>query len=65
MEAAPEGSDERRHARMQLCEHARNAFKQGASFDGWQERESQALLDAVTQRDLDAIFALTWKKRRR
>jgi len=49
---------------MQLCENARNAFKQGVSFDTWQNRESQTLLDAVTERDLNAIFYMVWKKRR-
>jgi hypothetical protein len=65
MEPAPEGSDERRWARMALHEHARNAFKQGASFDGWLEREHQPLIDAVTERDLEAIFQLVWKPKKR
>lgn len=65
MEPAAEGSDERKHARAVLMEHARNAHAQGASFDGWQDRESQTLLDTVTQRDLDAIYHLTWQRKRR
>lgn len=64
-EPAPEGSDARRHARMVLAENARQAQRQGASFDGWLERERQTLIDAVSQRDLDAIFHLTWQRKRR
>jgi len=65
MMAADEGSEERRMARAILCEGARNAHKEGCSFDGWQEREDPVLIDAVSERDLDAIFNLIWKKPRR
>lgn len=62
---APEGSDERRIVRAVLSEHARLAHRQGCSYDGWLEREDVALLDAVDERDLRAIFFLTWRKKRR
>ena len=61
---AAEGSDARRWARAALVSHACNAKKQGASFDGWLEREEQTLIDAISQRDLDAIFYLVWKSKR-
>ncbi len=64
MDPAPEGSDERRLARMQLLENASVACL-SLSFDAWLESEKQALIDAVTERDLESIFQLTWRKRRR
>ena len=60
MAESSEGSE--RHARMLLLGRAEQARRQGASFDGWQEHESQHLLDAVSQRDLDSIRELVWTK---
>lgn len=64
IEPAPEGSDERRWARSTLLDNAYAARRRGDSYDGWLEGERQTLVDAVSQRDLDAIFGIVWKSKR-
>lgn len=59
----PEGSVERRWARSELLSRAIHAREEGQSFYGWMEGEDQGLIDAVSQRDLDAIFELVWNGR--
>lgn len=63
MEAA-EGSLERRVARAKLIDRAAEAKRAHKSFDWWCEHEDQSLIDAVSQRDMDAIFYLVWKSKR-
>jgi len=60
-DAAPEGSMERRHARMMLYSRAEQARQQGDSYASWLDNERVTLLSSVTDRDLDSIFQLVWK----
>jgi hypothetical protein len=60
-EPAPEGSVDRKNARAVLFSRARLAFFQGSSFYTFVDREDQNLIDALSPKDLDAIFQLIWK----
>lgn len=60
-EPAPEGSSFRKEARSVLFTRAVQAYRQGASFMTFVEREDPELVGLVTEKDLNAIFYLIWK----
>jgi hypothetical protein len=53
-----EGSDARRHARMRLFGSARESRRLGREYWQWLDHDAdQSALDAVSQREVDAIIA--------
>lgn len=60
LKCSPEGSLDRKWARRVLMTSARIAHKEGKSYYKWLEDEDQGILDTVSQKDVESIYAMIW-----